>query len=159
MLIGSPGQPVDSAAELTDADVWIGAKDYDPVSLLGHGERGGVGALGHDPAEDDFGGTRFETGDGSLRIQDLLHNHTSYFAGTSLDNMAHIVTGNDGSVTEQPHRGDPGGEYLTLTELVGASTAASGGEWFYETGKDLADKAGDAGRWLLENSRFSGILG
>ncbi|MCX6402132.1 MAG: alpha/beta hydrolase [Propionibacteriales bacterium] len=166
ILIGSPGQPVSSADALTDADVWVGSKDYDPVSLLGSGDRGGLGALGHDPADDDFGGVRFETGDGSLRVEDLLGNHTSYFEGDSLDNMAHIVTDNDAEVTQQPHRGDPGGGYLTLDELVVASTAASGGEfvwdhggeWAYETGKDGVEVVGEVGGWLLEHSRFGGIL-
>lgn len=167
ILIGSPGQPEDTAAELTGADVWVGSKDHDPVTLLGSGERGGVGALGQDPAEDDFGGVRFETGDGSLRVEDLLANHTSYFEGESLDNMAHIVADRDGEVTTQPHRGDEGGEHLTLPELVTASSGASagevvwehGGEWAWERGEDAVDIAGDVGEWLLENSRWGGILG
>lgn len=167
ILIGSPGQPVSTAAGLTDADVWVGSKDYDPVSLLGRGDRGGIGALGYDPADDDFGGTRFATGDGSLRVQDLLKNHTSYFEDESLDNMAHIVTDNDTEVTEQPHRGDPGGGYLTLDELVTASTLASGGEivwdhggeWLYERGKDGVEIAGEVGGFLLDHSPLGGILG
>lgn len=164
VLIGSPGQPESSAAELTDADVWVGSKDYDPVSLLGLGERRAVGALGHDPADVDFGGTRFETGDGSLRIQDLISNHTSYYSGQSLDNMAHIVS-DAGVVTEQPHRGEDGGGYLTLDELVAASTGASagdlvwdnGGEWLHERGKDAADLVGELGG-LVGRSRAGGIL-
>lgn len=151
VLIGSPGVPEDTAAALTDAEVWIGSKDYDPVSLLGRGERGGVGALGHDPAEDDFGGTRFATGDGSLRVQDLLDNHTSYFEGESLENLANVVTDHDEQVSEQPHRGEDGGGYLTLSELLAASSGASAGELILDTGRDV-------GAWLLENSRLGGIL-
>lgn len=145
ILIGSPGQPEPTAAQLTEAHVWVGSKDYDPVSLLGHGDRGGIGALGHDPAVVDFGGTRFATGDGSLRIQDLLANHTSYFKGESVDNMAHIVTGNEDAVTEQPHRGAEGGEYLTLDQLLEAATAAT-----------ALDGVHDVGDWLWGNSRFGG---
>lgn len=167
ILIGSPGQPVSTAEALTDADVWVGAKDYDPVSLLGRGERGGIGALGYDPADDDFGGTRFATGDGKLRVQDLLDNHTSYFADESVANMGHIVTGNDAAVTETAHRGDPGGEYYTLDELVTISTAASGGEliwdhggeWLYERGADGVEIAKDVGGFLFDHSRLGGILG
>jgi hypothetical protein len=147
VLIGSPGQPTGTAAELTGADVWIGSMDHDPVSLLGAGERGGVGALGQDPAEDDFGGTRFETGDGSLRIEDLLENHSSYFEDRSLDNMAHVVADRDDLVTEQPHRGEEGGDHLTLTELLALSSGAS-----------ALDGALGAGEWLLEHSRLAGIL-
>lgn len=158
IVIGSPGQPVATAAELTDAEVWVGSKDYDPVSLLGSGERGGIGALGHDPAEDDFGGRRFETGDGSLRVEDLIDNHTSYFEGDSLDNMASIVTDRDAQVTYQPERGDDGGEYLTLDELLATSTGASAGEFLWERGKDGVEIVGEVGGWLLENSRFGGIL-
>lgn len=167
ILIGSPGQPVSTAAGLTGADVWVGSKDYDPVSLLGRGDRGGLGALGYDPADKDFGATRFATGDGSLRVQDLLKNHTSYFKDESLANMAHVVTDNDDRVTEQPHRGDPGGGYYTLEELVTVSTAASGGElvwdhggeWLYERGKDGVEIAGDVGGFLLDHSSLGGILG
>ncbi|WP_435771884.1 alpha/beta hydrolase [Nocardioides sp. SYSU DS0651] len=163
IVIGSPGQPVATADALTDADVWVGSRDHDPVTLLGFGDRGGIGALGHDPADDDFGGRRFETGDGSLRVEDLIDNHTSYFEGESLDNMAHIVADRDDRVTDQPARGEPGGHYLTLDELIAVSSGASagefvwdhGGEWLYERGKDGVE----FGEWLLENSRFGGILG
>ncbi|GAA1546936.1 alpha/beta hydrolase [Nocardioides humi] len=147
VLIGSPGQPTPTAAELTDADVWVGSMDHDPVTLLGTGDRGGIGALGHDPADVDFGGTRFATGDGELRVEKLLDNHSSYFKGTSLDNMAHIVTGNDGEVTQQPPRGADGGEYLTLPELLTAATGASAGHALIE-----------AGTWLWEHSRWGAIL-
>ncbi|MBM9459549.1 hypothetical protein JK386_06515 [Nocardioides sp. zg-536] len=136
VLLGSPGVPAATADALTEADVWIGSKDNDPVTLLGDGERGGLGALGQDPAEDDFGGRRFQTGDGSQRVEDLLDNHTSYFTGDSLDNLGHIVTDGDGHVSEQPHRGDAGGEYLTLTELLTVSSAKSGGEWLWDTIED-----------------------
>lgn len=158
IVIGSPGQPVATADELTDAEVWVGSRDHDPVTLLGSGERGGIGALGHDPAEDDFGGRRFETGDGSLRIEDLIDNHTSYFEGDSLDNMAHIVADRDAEVSHQPERGDAGGEYLTLDELLAVSSGASAGEFLWERGKDGVELVGDVGGWLLENSRFGGIL-
>lgn len=159
ILIGSPGQPTSTAAELTDADVWVGSKDYDPVSLLGRGERGGIGALGQDPAEDDFGGRRFATGDGSLRVQDLLTNHTSYFKDESLENMAEIVTEHDDQVTEQPHRGDDGGSYLTLDELLTASTLASGGELVVEGGEWALDRAKDAGEFLWDHSPLKWRLG
>lgn len=147
ILIGSPGQPVATAEALTDADVWTGSKDNDPVTLLGTGERGGLGALGHDPADDDFGGHRFATGDGELRVESLLDNHTSYFTGESLDNIAHIVTDSDAEVTHQPHRGDEGGGYLTLDELVVAATGAS-----------VLDLGTDVGDWLIDHSRLGGIL-
>jgi hypothetical protein len=153
ILIGSPGQPEPSAAELTDADVWIGSKDYDPVSLLGEGDRGGIGALGHDPVDVDFGGTRFATGDGSLKVQDLLDNHTSYFKGESLDNMALIVTDSDG-VTEQPHRGEDGGDYRTLDELLADAT----GESVADGVGEVVDGVKDAGEWLLEHSRWGAML-
>lgn len=146
ILIGSPGQPESSADALTDADVWVGSKDYDPVSLLGSSDRGGIGVLGHDPADVAFGGTRFETGDGSLRVQDLLGNHSSYYSGESLDNMAHIVS-DAGVVTDQPHRGEHGGEYLTLDELVVAAAGASAG-----------DLIGEVGELLWETSPLKGIL-
>lgn len=147
IIIGSPGQPTGTAAELTGADVWVGSMDNDPVSLLGTGDRGGIGALGHDPADVDFGGHRFETGDGALRVEKLLDNHSSYFSGTSLDNMAHVVAGNEGEVSDQPGRGAPGGDYLTLSELLAVSTTATVGDGL------LA-----GGTWLLEHLRPGGIM-
>ncbi|KAB2811894.1 hypothetical protein F9L07_08630 [Pimelobacter simplex] len=147
IIIGSPGQPTGTAAELTGADFWVGSMDNDPVSLLGTGDRGGIGALGHDPADVDFGGHRFETGDGALRVEKLLDNHSSYFSGTSLDNMAHVVAGNEGEVSDQPGRGAPGGDYLTLSELLAVSTTATVGDGL------LA-----GGTWLLEHLRPGGIM-
>jgi hypothetical protein len=143
VLIGSPGVPAATAGQLTDADVWVGARDDDPVTLLGAGDRGGLGPLGHDPADDAFGAHRFAAGGGELRVERLLAHHTSYFEGDSLANLAHIVSGADDEVTSQAGRGAPGGGHLTLTELVGAATAES-----------AAHGLATAGRWLLEHSRF-----
>ncbi|MCR1786650.1 alpha/beta hydrolase family protein [Nocardioides carbamazepini] len=141
VLLGSPGVPAATAGELTSAEVWVGSKDHDPVTLLG-----GVGPLGQDPADDGFGGTRFETGDGALRAEELLDNHTSYFEGASLDNVAHVVAGAGGEVSEQPPRGAGGSAHLTLSELLVASSAAS-------VGHGLAE----AGTWLWEQTRFGGL--
>ncbi len=146
VLLGSPGQPAATATELTDADVWVGSKDYDPISLLGSGDRGGIGALGHDPAQDDFGGTRFDTGKGSYQVQDLLANHSSYYKGTSLQNVGAIVAGHDDQVTTQPGRDGYGdGRYQTLDELLAGSSVVGGGSW-------VGDRAVDVGQWLKENS-------
>lgn len=147
VLLGSPGVPADTAGELTDADVWVGSKDRDPVSLLGSGDRGGLGALGHDPADTAFGGTRFETGDGTLRAEELLHNHTSYFTGTSLANLAHVVAGADEEVSEQPPRGAPGGTHLTLPELLVAAGSAT-----------AAEALADGAAWTWEHSKLGGML-
>ncbi|MFD1249701.1 alpha/beta hydrolase [Nocardioides ginsengisoli] len=144
VLLGSPGVPAATARQLTDADVWVGARDDDPVTLLGTGDRGGVGLLGHDPADDAFGARRFAAGGGELRVERLLAHHTSYFEGESLANLAHVVSGADDEVSSQARRGAPGGGHLTLPELVGASTAAS-----------AAHGLAAAGGWLLEHSRFA----
>lgn len=144
VLVGSPGQPVSSAGELTGGDVWVGSMDHDPVTLLGSGERGGLGVLGHDPAAEDFGGRRFATGDGELRVEELLDNHSSYFEGVSLDNIAHVVTGNEALVTDQPHRGEEGGDHATLEELLVEATAASGADWLHDRAADLGALLRDA---------------
>ncbi|WGX98131.1 alpha/beta hydrolase [Nocardioides sp. L-11A] len=140
VLLGSPGVPAATAGELSTAEVWVGSKDRDPVTLLGGGP------LGHDPAAVAFGGIRFETGDGELAAGELLANHSSYFEGTSLDNMAHIVADADGEVSEQPPRGAAGETHLTLPELLVASSGAS-------LGHGLAE----AGVWLWEQLPFSGL--
>lgn len=128
ILIGSPGVPEHTAAQLTDADVWVGAKDNDPVSLLGAED--GPGTLGGDPAQESFGATRFETGDGSSRIQDALDNHSSYFEGDSLHNLAAIVVNQDDNVIhdEERERWTDEGHYQTLPEyLVESSIKGAGG--------------------------------
>lgn len=148
ILIGSPGQPVPNAALFPHVGhVWVGSMDHDPVTLLGQsleprpdGITALTGALGFDPAQGTFGGTRFATGDGSLRIEDLLQNHSSYFQGESLQNMAHIVSGDDGAVTTQDHRHF--GNYLTLPELLGAASANSGAHALWDGAVDLADEVG-----------------
>lgn len=144
VLVGSPGQPVATADALTDADVWVGSKDYDPVTLLGLGDRGGIGALGHDPAQETFGGTRFETGDGSYQVEDLLENHTSYFDGESLDNLGSIVADKDGDVTRDDRRDAwTGGHYQTLEELLLGTSVASGGDWLWDRGEDVVGGIGE----------------
>ncbi|WP_436700104.1 alpha/beta hydrolase [Nocardioides sp. BYT-33-1] len=140
VLLGSPGVPAADADGLTGADLWVGSKDRDPVTLLGGGP------LGHDPAAAGFGGTRFETGDGELRVEELLDNHTSYFEGASLDNVAHVVAGAGDEVTEQPPRGAEGSAHLTLPELLVASSAASAGHGLAE-----------AGAWLWEHTTLGGF--
>lgn len=130
VLLGSPGAPTSTAAELTDANVYVGAAAYDPVSLLGEGVRGGdIPAHHHDPAQESFGAQRIEVADGSYRAQDFLSNHSSYFEGTSLDNVTAIVAGNEPtSVVE----GRDGSNYQTLPELVAGAGSRSLGEWLWD---------------------------
>ncbi len=125
VLVGSPGvgEHADHAGDLQvdGGHVWVGAASSDPISWLGnHGwvnlenltEGGG---LGTDPANDDFGGTRFDAeapgGHGGLHLGD----HSSYFTpgSESLDNIAHVVNGQYAAVTHAQGRHDPwwGGAY------------------------------------------------
>ena len=167
VLIGSPGTgSADQATDLmANGHVYVGSADYDPVTLLGGP---GIGALGHDPSQADFGAHRFEVDPGSYRVQDLLDNHSSYFNqdSTSLDAMADVVAG------DRPDDvgGRTMGSYQTLDTLVTGSSVASGGEKLWEgaewtggkisegaewTGDKISDGAGwawdraeDAGSWL-----------
>lgn len=143
ILLGSPGVPEHTAAALTGADVWVGAKDRDPVSLIGAED--GPGTLGTDPAQESFGATRFETGDGSPRIQDALDNHTSYFRGTSLDNLGAIVVDQDDHVVhdEGRDRWSEEGHYPTLPEWLVEGAVRGAGEPIVEGvrewGEDVVD--------------------
>jgi pimeloyl-ACP methyl ester carboxylesterase len=148
VLLGSPGAPTATAGQLTGADVFVGAADYDPVSLLGLGDRGGVGALGYDPAQDSFGATRFDVDPGSYQVEDLIRNHSSYFQGESLDNITDIATGGDPTIDDgRSASGD--GYYQNLSELLAGSSAASGADWLWDATKDLADGIGGFGPSLL----------
>jgi hypothetical protein len=135
VLLGSPGSPTSTAAGLTSADVHVGSADFDPITLLGASGPGLPGPLGYDPAQDSFGGQRFEVDPGSYRVQDLFHNHSSYFDGASLSNITDIVTGHDPDPVDGRH---PGG-YQTLDQLLVGSSAVSGGEWLWERGEDVVD--------------------
>ncbi len=151
VLLGSPGAPTTTAAELTDAHVYVGAADYDPVSLLGLGARGGVGTLGYDPAQDTFGADRFAVDPGSYRVEDLIKNHSSYFDDESLDNIADVVTGHDPDVV-----GGRGIGYQNLHEVVLGSSAASGGERFWNGVEYVGDKSGDGIGQVGEGIKYVG---
>jgi hypothetical protein len=156
VLIGSPG--TGSAQTATDlmpeGHLFVGSADYDPVTLLG---APGIGALGHDPAQADFGAHRFEVDPGSYRVQDLLENHSSYFneGSTSLDAMSDVVAGR----TPDEVDGRTLGSTQPLDTLLVGTSLASGGEQVWNgvawTGERVADGAGwawdrakDAGSWL-----------
>lgn len=156
VLIGSPGAgSADHASDLmANGHVYVGSANYDPVSLLG---APGIGALGHDPSQADFGAHRFDVDPGSYRVQDLLTNHSSYFnkGSTSLDAMAGVVAGD----TPNEVDGRVPGSYQPLSDVVAGSSIVSGGEQVWNgvewTGGKVADGAGwawdraeDAGSWL-----------
>lgn len=143
VLLGSPGVPEHTAAALTGADVWVGAKDRDPVSLIGAED--GPGTLGTDPAQSSFGASRFETGDGSPGVQNALDNHTSYFTGTSLDNLGAIVVDQDDHVVhdEGRDRWSEEGHHPTLPEWLAEGVVRGVGdplvERVREWGEDVVD--------------------
>lgn len=118
VLVGSPGVGGDThhAADLgVGSDhVWAGANSHDPVAHLGnHGSLnlstlGGAG-LGDDPAEDDFGGTRFQAESTTRGDGGLFADHTSYFdpGSESLANISHVVDGDYDQVSEAAPVTDP----------------------------------------------------
>ena len=79
VLVGSPGVGVDSADDLGDGNVWVGLAAFDPV---GYSEW-----FGPNPHGNDFGATRFHTGD--------ISGHSSYFneGSESLRNIGLIAAG------------------------------------------------------------------
>jgi pimeloyl-ACP methyl ester carboxylesterase len=115
VFVGSPGLGggVDGPADLgmSSQHVWAGANSHDVVPDLADqgsidlGLLGGIG-LGNDPAEDDFGAIRFQAESASGSDPDA---HSSYFedGSESLDNLAHIVTGQYGLVDQAPGVTDP----------------------------------------------------
>lgn len=122
VFVGSPGVggDTDSAAETgIDPDhVWAGANSRDPVAdLANHGsihlETLGGGGLGDDPAEDDFGGQRFQaestTRAGDAWGWDAFDDHNKYFDhdSESLHNIGQIVNGNYDAVLGAEHVHDP----------------------------------------------------
>lgn len=117
VLLGSPGagpgvHNVDGLG-MSGGHVWVGANSRDPVASLGdHGWVGGsdVGVgLGHDPAEEDFGATRFHAESAPGADSGPLAAHGSYFepGGESLANLGAIVSGHPEQVGLAPGKTDP----------------------------------------------------
>ncbi|MEV7398280.1 alpha/beta hydrolase [Aeromicrobium sp. NPDC092404] len=153
VLIGSPGTgSADHATDLmADGNVYVGSADYDPVTLLGGP---GLGALGHDPSQADFGAHRFEVDPGSYRVQDLLDNHSSYFNqdSTSLDAMADVVAGARPDEVD----GRTLGSYQTLDTLATGSSLVSGGEKVWEGAEWTGDKISDGAGWAWDRAEDAG---
>lgn len=164
VLAGSPGVGAGNAHAtdlLSSGRVWVGSADYDVVTHFGDDSRLG---LGNDPAEEQFGGRRFEVEQGEVRPGAVLKNHTSYFARgtTSLDNIADIVSGHDPGRVE----GRPVDGVITLPDALdpGVKRARELAEDAYELGRDVAgwgvDRAQDAyelgragGSWVVDRAR------
>lgn len=115
VLIGSPGAGDDNRADdlgVDEDNVWVGTNSSDPVSYLGdEGYVGGIGTLGHDPADRDFGGTRFQAED-TERFDGYnysIDQHTSYYEqnSESLYNISQIITGQTDDVQSAEVRYDP----------------------------------------------------
>ncbi len=119
VFVGSPGVGggTHHAGDLgvDPGHVWAGANSRDPVADLGNhgwvnlGTVAGVG-LGDDPAEDDFGATRFRAESTTRGAgPNPLADHSKYFDhGTeSLENIGHVVTGDYDEVSEAGPVTDP----------------------------------------------------
>lgn len=114
VVVGSPGlgSDVEHATDLgiDPHHVWAGANSHDVVTeFAGHGSFNldtflGAG-LGDDPAEDDFGATRFQAESTTRGLADDFGDHEKYFDHDteSLHNLAEIVTGHYDDV----QRADP----------------------------------------------------
>ncbi|MDQ4054254.1 MAG: alpha/beta hydrolase family protein [Actinomycetota bacterium] len=118
VFAGSPGVGADTGhARDTGLDpdhVWAGANSRDPITYLAnhgwvHGETLGGAGLGDDPAEDDFGGTRFQAESTTRGALPDVDQHVRYFDhGTeSLYNISQIVNGGYDEVLEAEPNHDP----------------------------------------------------
>ncbi|TXS67056.1 alpha/beta hydrolase [Streptomyces sp. sk2.1] len=129
VLLGSPGTGADSASELNvgKEHVFVGAADNDPVTKLPAKKDllgvvgpvfGAVAAGSHDnwfgvdPASQEFGAIRMESGDGPLPLwlsgKGPTPAHSGYFDPernpSAADNIAMIVAGRSGSITTEAPR-------------------------------------------------------
>ncbi|TXK17075.1 alpha/beta hydrolase [Homoserinibacter sp. GY 40078] len=99
-LVGSPGSPARSVAELhvADANVWVGAADWDPIPASG--------VFGSQPTSAAYGAHRFSVAPGTDPVTGEAltgaTSHNEYFApgGSSLRNMALIGIGEGSLVTD-----------------------------------------------------------
>lgn len=183
VLLGSPGAGLgnDSADDLVgpDGELYVGARDRDPVTWLGNadgydpsalaGVRGlqwldGVPTLGlgADPAHDDFGATRIDVGEGDVNPASYLDNHTTYYSGDGLDHLGDIVADrplDDGAVIDGR---DQNGAQLAIDagrDAVGAGVdhlVDEGTQWAGDRVDDLQDTAGDVGDWAGDRADDAG---
>jgi hypothetical protein len=118
VFVGSPGVGGDTNnAGDTGIDpehVWAGANSRDPIADLGnhgwvHGETVFGAGLGDDPAEDEFGGNRFEAESETRGGAFSFADHSKYFDHDteSLYNISQIVNGDYGAVEHADHVYDP----------------------------------------------------
>lgn len=118
VFVGSPGVGGDTNnAGDTGIDpehVWAGANSRDPIADLGnhgwvHGETVFGAGLGDDPAEDEFGGNRFEAESETRGGAFSFGDHSKYFDHDteSLHNISQIVNGNYDEVEHADHVYDP----------------------------------------------------
>lgn len=115
VLVGSPGAgEADDASDLGigEEHVFVGANSRDAVTYSGSEgwmDPSGVGTLGNDPAEDDFGAVRFRAESLNRGEHINLDDHSRYFEGASesIANMVAIVNGDYDAVTEADPRHDP----------------------------------------------------
>jgi uncharacterized protein YukE len=121
VFVGSPGVggDTDHASDTgVDPDhVWAGANSRDPIADLGnhgwiHLETVFGAGLGDDPAEDDFGGRRFQA-ESTTRADDFgldaFQDHSKYFDhdSESLYNISQIINGDYDEVVAADHVYDP----------------------------------------------------
>lgn len=128
VLLGSPGTGADNASELNVGrdHVFVGSADNDPVTklpakqdllgvaspILGTTREGNNDIwFGTDPASEEFGATRMESGDGPLPFlsgDGPTPAHSGYFDQdrnpSAADNIARIVAGHSNSITTEAPR-------------------------------------------------------
>ncbi|MEJ7795519.1 MAG: alpha/beta hydrolase [Nocardioides sp.] len=129
IFVGSPGVggDTDHASDTgIDPDhVWAGANSRDVITYLGnhgsfHGEVFGGAGLGDDPAEDDFGGNRFQAESESRPSLPSTGQHSLYFDHDteSLYNISQIVNGDYDAVNHAEHNYDPWFDNVQDPELA-----------------------------------------
>ncbi len=118
VFVGSPGVGGDTHdvgdTGVAADHVWAGANSRDPIADLSNhgwvnlGTFGGLG-LGDDPAEDDFGATRFEAESVDRPGHLSFDEHSKYFdhGSESLYNLSQIASGHYDQVLTAGHVTDP----------------------------------------------------
>ncbi|GAB1512246.1 alpha/beta hydrolase [Actinophytocola sp. KF-1] len=145
-FIGSPGVGASGVDQLSPGagHVWAGASEHDPIVQATSGSWFTADGTAVGPYDEQFGANQFAV----PGEDNVLHAHSSYYSDQSLQNLAHISTGDYDAVTHGTPETNSAGE---LVGDVGDGLWDAGGDALRGDWDGAWDELKDTGRELLND--------